>query len=90
MLKGIFSVLEYIKVALSFIAPLTLLAEATGDPGPEKRAMVVDKLKVELDKLELTLPTWLERFVEPLLGLMVDVVVYILNQDGFFEPGSEG
>ncbi|NSW83173.1 MAG: hypothetical protein HPY90_07845 [Syntrophothermus sp.] len=47
--------------------------------------MVVDRLKDELTKLGFTLPEWVQKYQDFILGAVVDVVVAILNRLGFFE-----
>jgi len=88
-MAGIFRVFRWIEVLFVFAVPFAVLVEAEGKPGDEKRAEVVKMLKEEIDKLGLSFPKWLTDFLTPLLGLIVDVVVTILNRTGFFE-GSDG
>lgn len=85
---GIFKVFKALFVAIPFIVPFALLLESEGKPGPEKRAEVVRLLKEELEKLDLSFPSWISGFVDPLLGLLVDVVVGIMNKTGFFSHGE--
>ena len=82
-------VIHYLRIALGFIVPLALLAEAGGKPGAEKRAEVIVKLKAQMNSLGLTLPSWLDKFADTLIGLLVDVVVEILNRTGFFDHSTE-
>ena len=82
-------VFAYLKIAIGFIVPFALLAESEGKPGPEKRAEVIAKLKSEMESLGLTLPSWFGNFADALIGLLVDVVVEILNRQGFFEHTTE-
>lgn len=86
---GFLKFLEILITAAGFIVPLAMLLEAEGLPGPEKKEAVLLQLKKQLEELELKFPAWIERFIDPLLGLLIDVVVYWLNKTGFFEHGSE-
>ena len=73
-----------LRIAVVFIIPFALLLETSGKPGADKREEVIRLLKVEMEKQGILIPDWLGRFVDPLLGLFVDVVVGILNRTGFF------
>lgn len=88
-MTSILRIFTALRVLFVFAMPFTVLAESTGRPGPEKRAEVVVLLKDEIAKLSLEIPPWLDRFLDPLLGVIVDVVVSILNRMGFFAHGSE-
>ena len=88
-MASILKVFGVLRVVIVFAMPFTLLAESTGKPGPEKRREVVGLLKDEIEQLGLTIPDWLDRFLDPLLGLIVDVVVAVLNRMGFFEHGEQ-
>ncbi|GEM_PF-5658631 len=46
-------------------------------------------LKDEIQRLSLEFPSWLQRHLESLLGVIVDVVVTVLNRMGFFEHSEE-
>lgn len=82
---SILKVLYYIRVAFAIVMPFTVLAEDSGKPGEEKRKLVVERLKEELQKLGLVLPEWAVKYQDFILGAVVDVVVAILNKLGFFE-----
>ena len=88
-MKGVLSVFSYLRVAIAVIIPLALLAESKEKPGAEKRVEVVERRKGEMQKLGLTLPSWLGKLADALLGILVDVVVEILNRTGFFTHGEE-
>ncbi len=88
-MTSILKVFGVLRILFVFAMPFTVLAEAGGKPGPEKRKEVVDLLKDEVGKLGMALPTWLDRYLDPLLGVIVDVVVTILNRMGFFEHSEE-
>lgn len=88
-MMNIVKVIKMILVAIPFVIPLAVLAESKELPGKEKKDLVVADLMAELAKLGFAFPGWLERFVTPLLGLIVDVVVMIMNQNGFFNHGEE-
>lgn len=85
---GFLKFLEVLIAAAGFIVPLAMLLEAEGLPGPEKRQQVLEKLKKQLTDLNLKFPSWLEKFVDPILGLLIDAVVLVLNKTGFFEHGE--
>ncbi len=82
---SILKVLNYIRIAFAIVMPFTVLAEDTGKPGEEKKKLVVDRLKDEFAKLGFTLPEWVQKYQDFILGAVVDVVVAILNRVGFFE-----
>ena len=88
-MTSILKVFAALRILFVFAMPFTVLAEAGGKPGPEKRSEVVALLKDEIQKLGLAIPAWLDRFLDPLLGIIVDVVVAILNRMGFFEHSEE-
>ena len=85
---GFLKFLEILIAAAGFIVPLAMLLEAEGLPGPEKREQVLKKLKKQLQDLNLKFPSWLEKFIDPILGLLIDAVVMVLNKTGFFEHGE--
>ncbi len=82
-------VLNMLVTAAGFIVPLALLFEAEEIPGEEKKKAVLAQLKAQLDSVGLEFPQWLQKFVDPILGLLIDAVVYWLNKTGFFEHGGE-
>ena len=82
-------VLNILVTAAGFIIPLALLLEAEELPGEEKKKAVLAQLKAQLDSVGLEFPEWLQRFVDPILSLLIDAVVYWLNKTGFFEHGDE-
>lgn len=86
---SILKLLNWIKVIITLIIPFSIVAEVDGKPGPDKRKQVVDELKAELTKLGFTVPSWLQWIYEPVLGLLVDAIVYVLNKQDFFDHGSE-
>jgi len=88
-MSGILRVLGYIRVLFVFTVPFAVLVEESGKPGPEKREEVVQNLKEEMENIGVSLPEWLEGFIDPLLGLIVDVVVLLLNRAGFFEHSTD-
>ena len=86
---GFVKFLEVLIAAAGFIVPLAMLLESEGLPGPEKRAAVLAKLKKQLDEVGLHFPHWAERFIDPILGLLIDAVVAYLNRTGFFSHGEQ-
>ena len=82
-------VLNILVTAAGFIVPLALLFEAEEMPGEEKKKAVLAQLKTQLDNVGLEFPEWLQRFIDPILGLLIDAVVFWLNKTGFFEHGGE-
>lgn len=88
-MASLLKIFATLRIIFVFAMPFTVLAESGGKPGPEKRAEVVGLLKDEIEQLSLELPSWVDRFLDPLLGLIVDVVVAVLNRMGFFAHGEE-
>jgi hypothetical protein len=82
-------VLNILVTAAGFIVPLALLLEAEELPGEEKKKAVLAQLKAQLDSVGLKFPEWLQKFIDPILGLLIDAVVFWLNKTGFFEHGGE-
>ena len=82
-------VLNVLVTAAGFIVPLALLFEAEEMPGEEKKKAVLEQLKAQLDNVGLEFPQWLQKFIDPILGLLIDAVVFWLNKTGFFEHGGE-
>ena len=74
--------------AAGFIVPLAALFEVEGGTGEEKKKQVLIALMNELDKVGIKFPNWAERFIEPILSLLIDAVVSYLNKSGFFEHGE--
>lgn len=81
--------LQTIVTVAGFIVPLAMFFEAEGGTGEEKKKQVLIALMGELDRVGLNLPAWAERFVEPILSLLIDAVVNYLNRQGFFEHGGK-
>ena len=73
-----------LQVLAVFAFPFTMFAEEEGKPSAEKRKDVVTRLQMESDKLGFTPPAWLKPYWETLLGLIVDVLVFMMNRTGFF------
>ncbi len=88
-MTSLLKVFGVLRILFVFAMPFAVLAESGGKPGPEKRKDVVERLKEEIRQLGLVLPNWLDRYLDPLLGIIVDVVVAILNRMGFFEHSEE-
>jgi hypothetical protein len=86
---GFLKVLNILVTAAGFIVPLALLFEAEELPGEEKKKAVLAQLKAQLDDVGLKFPEWLQRFIDPILGLLIDAVVFWLNKTGFFEHGGK-
>ncbi len=79
---------QILLTAAGFIVPLATLFEVEGGTGEEKKKQVLIALMNELDKIGIEFPNWAERFIEPILSLLIDVVVHYLNKTGFFEHGE--
>ena len=86
---GVIKVLGWLRVLVLFAMPFAILAEYEGKPGAEKRAEVVALLKAEMQRQGFVVPEWLARFLDPLLGVIVDVVVTLLNRMGFFDHSGD-
>ena len=87
-MAGILKVFGYLRLAFVFALPFAVLVEEKNRNGEEKRAEVVQLLKDEFAKQGINFPEWMNRFLDPLLGVIVDVVVYLMNKSGFFEHGT--
>ena len=81
--------LQTIVTIAGFIVPLAIFFEAEGGTGEQKKRQVLTALMGEIDKAGIKLPAWAERFVEPILSLLIDAVVNYLNRQGFFEHGGK-
>ncbi len=77
--------LQTIITVAGFIVPLATFFEADGGTGEEKKKKVLTALMNELNKAGVKFPRWTERFIEPILSLLIDAVVKYLNKQGFFE-----
>ena len=83
--------IKFIQILLTvagFIVPLATFFEAEGGTGEQKKKQVLIALQGEIDKLGIKFPAWAERFIEPILSLMIDAVVNYLNKTGFFVHGE--
>ena len=81
--------LQTIITIAGFIVPLATFFEAEGGTGEQKKKQVLTALMSELDNVGIKLPAWAERFIEPILSLLIDAVVNYLNRQGFFEHGGK-
>lgn len=77
--------LQTIITIAGFIVPLATFFEADGGTGEQKKKQVLTALLDELNKVGIKFPKWAERFIEPILSLLIDAVVKYLNKQGFFE-----
>ena len=80
--------IKFIQILLTvagFIVPLATFFEAEGGTGEQKKEQVLIALLDELNKVGIKVPKWAERFIEPILSLLIDAVVKYLNKQGFFE-----
>lgn len=77
--------LQTIITIAGFIVPLATFFEADGGTGEQKKKQVLTALLDELNKVGIKFPKWSERFIEPILSLLIDAVVKYLNKQGFFE-----
>lgn len=80
--------IQILVTVAGFIIPLATFFEAEGGTGEEKKMQVLVALMKELDRVGIKFPNWAERFVEPILSLLIDAVVNYLNKSGFFEHGE--
>ena len=88
---GFVKFIQSILVIAGFIVPLASLAEIEHDEqgaGEKKKSQVVADLKEQMKVANIKLPSWIEKYTDLLLGLVVDVVVMIMNKFGFFEHGQ--
>ena len=77
--------LQTIITIAGFIVPLATFFEADGGAGEEKKKKVLTALLEELNKVGIKFPKWAERFIEPIVSLLIDAVVKYLNKQVFFE-----
>ncbi len=83
--------IKFIQILLTvagFIVPLATFFEAEGGTGEQKKKQVLIALTGELEKANINFPAWAERFIEPILSLLIDAVVNYLNRTGFFVHGE--
>ena len=81
--------LQTITTVAGFIIPLATFFEAEGGTGEQKKKQVIIALMEEIDKAGIKFPNWAERFMEPILSLLIDAVVNYLNKTGFFKHGED-
>ena len=85
---GFIRFIQLLLVIAGFIVPLAGLAEIKHDEpkqGEKKKAEVKAELLVQLEKVGLKLPEWIEKYTETILGLLIDLVVFIMDKTGFFD-----
>lgn len=85
---GFVKFIQLLLVIAGFIVPLAGLAEIKHDEpeqGKKKKAEVKAELLVQLEKVGLKLPDWIEKYTETILGLLIDLVVFIMDKTGFFD-----
>ena len=91
---GILKFINTIKVVLGFITPFAMILEVESElgestiPGSDKRDAVVSKLKDQMEESNLSFPDWISSYTDLILGLLVDLIVFILNKTGFFVHGG--
>ena len=84
---GFIRFIQLLLVIAGFIVPLAGLAEIKHDEpeqGEKKKAEVKAELLVQLEKAGIELPDWIEKYTEVILGLLIDLVVFIMDKTGFF------
>ena len=81
--------LQTILTIAGFIVPLAVFFEAEGGTGEQKKKQVLIALMGELDNVGINFPAWAERFLEPIISLLIDAVVNYLNRLGFFYNGED-
>ena len=86
---SIFRMIGYIRIAILFAVPFVTELDFSDLADPDRKQAVVDRLSNKLDELNVTPPKWMDRYVEALLSVLVDVVVYLLKRVDFLERGSE-
>lgn len=83
------SAIDSLRLLYVLVLTLAVGAEASGAPGPQKKAEVVAQALVILDEPGgITIPVWLRPYAGTILGIIVDVAVTLLNKTGFFEPSK--
>jgi len=79
-------VLTYGPAAILLAQIAVVLAELALGSGnsDQKRAQALAKIKEFQERLGLRLPRFLQPYEDTLLGLLIDALVAVFNQTGFF------
>lgn len=87
-MANIFKILSWFRILFLLIIPFAMLAEIGGKPDPEKRKEVVEKVKLQMQVFNMELPEWLDKVIDDILGILVDVMVAIMKKMGFFKQSN--
>ena len=87
-MANIFKVAGWFRILFLLIIPFAMLAEIGGKPDPERRKEVVEKLKLQMQVFDMEMPEWLEKVIDDILGILVDVMVAIMKKMGFFKQSN--
>ena len=85
---GFVKFIRTLWVIAGFIVPLAGVAEYAIEgkkKGAEKKEQVLQDLKTQMQVANIKLPEWLNEYVDIILGLLIDFVVFLLNKFGFFD-----
>ena len=88
-MANIFKVAGWFRILFLLIIPFAMLAEIGGKPDPERRKEVVEKLKLQMQVLDMKMPEWLDKVIDDILGILVDVMVAIMKKMGFFKQSND-
>jgi len=86
---SIFQLIRYIRIVMLFAIPFVTKLDFSDLSDPDRKSSVVEQLQQQLTTLDVKPPKWAEDYIEPLLGILVDLVVYLLKRVNFLERGSE-
>ncbi len=87
-MANIFKDAGWFRILFLLIVPFAMLAEIGGKPDPERRKEVVEKLKLQMQVFDMEMPEWLEKVIDDILGILVDVMVAIMKKMGFFKQSN--
>jgi len=88
-MANIFKIVSWFRILFLLIIPFAMLAEIGGKPDPEKRKEVVEKVKLQMEVFNMELPEWLDKVIDDILGILVDVMVAIMKKMGFFKQSND-
>ena len=88
-MANIFKIVSWFRILFLLIIPFAMLAEVGGKPDPEKRKEVVEKVKLQMQVFNMELPEWLDKVIDDIIGILVDVMVAIMKKMGFFKQSND-
>lgn len=75
------AILKLLEVVTLVVTMVEL--QEDGTPGPEKKAAALEQLTALVEPLDL--PPFIENNLQMIAGFLIDVVVGVLNREGFFK-----